>query len=455
MNTRRHASLLLAFGSTLLAFGSTGIGVAYLILSIGSGSAFATDGHFLHGVGAINSAMGGASVATSQDTLGAIFNNPATLTGIGPSRFDFSFELFQPERSVESSAGGPSGKTVSENNFVPIPAFGLVHRPEGSRVSHGLGILAIAGFGVDYPQDSSNPILAPPPAGFGHVFSNYQLMKISPSMAYTLSPAVSLGFALNFDWASLGIEPMPIAAPDCSAGPTCYYPSASNQIGAYGFGFQLGMRYRVSDQITAGAAYTSTQHFQDFRWNTVHANPALGNFGQSERVSFRLDVPQVVGVGVSWEPQPDLPDRQAGLLVVADARWINYADTEGFDRQGFNPDGSVKGFGWDNIWVFGTGVQYRPIDSLALRTGYNYSQNPIPDELSFFNIPAPALTQHHLTGGVGLDLSPRAQLNLAYYHAFENSGTGPMQSGSGPIVGTSVKNSLSEDAGLIEMSYRF
>jgi len=32
--------------------------------------ASATDGHFLHGVGAINSAMGGAGIATPESLLG-------------------------------------------------------------------------------------------------------------------------------------------------------------------------------------------------------------------------------------------------------------------------------------------------------------------------------------------------------------------------------------------------
>ena len=40
--------------------------------------AAATDGHFLHGVGAINSAMGGVGIAGAKDdVLGALYHNPA------------------------------------------------------------------------------------------------------------------------------------------------------------------------------------------------------------------------------------------------------------------------------------------------------------------------------------------------------------------------------------------
>lgn len=279
-------------------------------------------------------------------------------------------------------------------------------------------------------------------------FSNYQLLKISPSVAYDVRSDLSLGFALNLDWASLGIEPMPIAVPDCSGPTACFYPSASNQAGAFGIGFQIGLRYQINDRVSAGFAYTSPQWFEEFEWNSVHVDPSLPNFGEARQIEFRLDFPQIIGVGVGWRPT-------SSLLLVTDVRWINYADTKGFDEEGFNPDGSVKGFGWDNIWVVGLGFQARPLDRLAIRGGYNYSQNPVPDELSFFNLPAPAIIEHHLTAGLGIRLTPRAELNLAYYHAFENSGEGSIETPAGPAPGTSVKNRLSEDSFLIQISYRY
>ena len=422
---------------------------SFSFLLILSTPALATNGHFLHGVGAVNSAMGGASTAVSEDTLGAIFNNPATLHDAGPSRFDLSFELFKPQRSVESTLGGSTGKTNSESNFTPIPAFGLVHQSESGRFSHGIGALGIAGFGVDYPQDSTNPILAPPTmGGFGHVFSSYQLLKIAPTMAYRMNDAFSLGFSLNLDWASLGITPMAAASPDCTAGPVCYYPSASNQVGAFGLGFQLGARYQVTDTFNLGLAYTSPQWFEPFKWNSTNENPASPSFGTAREFKFRLDVPQVIGLGLGWNPTEK-------CLVALDLRWINYASTRGFDQQGYNADGSVKGFGWDNIWAMGLGLRHHINDSLTLRAGYNYSQDPIPDDLSVFNVPAPAIVQHHLTAGAGIGISENVELNLAYYHVFENSSEGPIVYPTGPVPGSKVKNTLSEDSYIIQVGYRF
>ena len=64
-----------------------------------------------------------------------------------------------------------------------------------------------------------------------------------------------------------------------------------------------------------------------------------------------------------------------------------------------NPDFSVAGFGWKNIYSIHGGLEFLPVERLALRGGYNYTQNPIPSEFAMFNVPAPAIVQHHLTIG--------------------------------------------------------
>src|SRR5512142_3540567 len=84
----------------------------------------ATDGHFLHGVGAINSAMAGVGVAAPTSLLGAFYVNPAGLTAFKGTTTELGFELFKPERTISSSVGTAGGSTASTSEFVPIPAFG-------------------------------------------------------------------------------------------------------------------------------------------------------------------------------------------------------------------------------------------------------------------------------------------------------------------------------------------
>lgn len=414
----------------------------------------ATDGHLLHGVGAVNSALGGVAMASNASLLGSFFTNPAGLASFDGTNLEMGFELLRPERTVASSFGPMSGSTTSSTDWTPIPAFGFSTKLSNGVVI-GLAGLGIGGFGVNYAADPTNPILMPRPNGFGNVYSNYQLMKISPAVAWNVGEKLRIGLAANIDWQSLAVDPMPIAAPDYDPGPDAtpgtaddrsFYPSAASADAVFGFGFQAGFQYEMTDKLTIGAAYTSPQMFGDFEFQMTHANPNLPNFGTPRTLAFRMDVPAIYGVGFAY-------DATERLHLALDAKYITYSSTEGFEEKGYNPDGSVKGFGWDDIPVVAFGVQFKASDRVTLRAGYNYSGNPIPDEQSMFNIPAPAIVQNHATAGLGIGITKGVDLNIGFYQAFENSIEGAMYRPAA-VPGTSVKNTMSETSMLVGFTFR-
>jgi long-chain fatty acid transport protein len=430
------------------------LALAALTLVAAPRTAVATDGHLLHGVGAVNSALGGIGIASNESILGSFFNNPAGLASFDGTNLEMGFELLKPERTVSSSFGPMSGSTTSDSDLSPIPAFGFTTKLSNGVVI-GLSGLGIGGFGVNYTADPSNPILMPRPNGFGQVYSNYQLLKISPAVAWEVNEKLSVGFAANIDWQALAVDPMPIAAPDYDPGPDLtpgtaddrsFYPSAAAADAVFGFGFQAGLQYKVTEKATLGLAYSSPQMFGDFEFRMTHANPNLPNYGTNRLVTFRMDVPAIYGIGLALSPS----DR---LHLGLDAKYVTYGSTAGFEEKGYNPDGSVKGFGWENIAVVAAGVRLKASDRVTLRGGYNYSGNPIPDEQSMFNIPAPAIVQHHATGGIGIAITSGVELNLSAYHAFENSIEGAMYRPLA-IPGTSVKNALSETSFLMGFTFR-
>ncbi len=418
-------------------------------------TARATDGHLLHGVGAINSALGGAGVAAPTSILGAFYVNPAGLATFKGTHLEMGFEMMKPSRTVESSFGTFRGSTESQSEFVPIPAFGWTTSFSDGDVVIGLSGLGIGGFGVRYAADPTNPILMPRPNGFGQMYSNFSLMKIAPAIAWSASDKLKLGFALNVDWASLAVDPMPTASPAFDPGPDrtpgtqddrAYYSGAAHADGVFGGGVQAGLLYQASPTFAFGLSYSSPQLFQDFEYDAVYENPNLPNYNTARTFSFAMDVPAIYAAGIALTPN----DR---LTFALDGKYITYASTNGFKEKGFNPDGSVRGFGWDNIAVIATGVQFKANDIVTLRGGYNFSQNPIPDEQSMYNVPAPAIIQHHATFGLGLQVTKDIQLNLGYYKAFENSITGPIVRPSGALPGTSVTNSMYEDSILLGFSF--
>ena len=418
-------------------------------------AAHATDGHFLHGVGAINSAMAGVGVANASSLLGAFYVNPAGLLAFKGTTTELGFELFKPARTIASNAGPVSGSTASTSEFVPIPAFGFSRELRKDVLSVGVAGLGIGGFGVDYHTDLTNPILAPRPYGFGAIYSNFSLMKIIPALAYRPTDKLRLGIALNIDWASLAVDPMPIAAPAVDPGPDgswataddrAYYSRATDADGSFGIGAQVGLQFAATPEFAVGLAYTTPQVFQSFKYGAVYENPNLPTYNTPRTITFAMDVPAVYAAGVSFTPS-------SAFTFGVDTKYITYHNTRGFKEHGFAADGSVKGFGWENIWSVAGGMQFRPLPKVALRAGYNYSGNPIPSDLSMFNAAAPAVVQHHATFGAGYTFDNGFGVDVGYYHAFSNSITGPFQTPAGAVAGTRITSSMSENSMLVGITF--
>jgi long-chain fatty acid transport protein len=388
-------------------------------------AAYAGDGHTLHGVGAVNSSMGGAGVALGIDTLGGLLLNPALATQEDGSHFAFSAEYNTATNAVSSTvptpAGPFSGKTEDFGDAALIPAFGWVHHTKGSNFAYGIGFLGLAGFGTDYPQDSSNPVLSPQPNGFGRVYSNYQLLKVPTVLAWKLSPGLAFGISLNAARATLEADPAGFATPDCSSpqGP-CYFPHVNGD-SAWGYGAGVGIQYKLSPTFALGASYNTKTKFQSFVWHAAVADPALPTYGTSRKISLELDLPAQAVVGIGWTPS----DR---FSLAIDEKWIDYEDAAGFK--------DVLGF--KNIKVEEAGLQYKLNSTVFVRAGYNHSEVPIPAANTFFAVEVPAVFVNHYCVGLGIHATDTLTLDLAYYQVPNSTITGPIYGGTGPIPGTSV-----------------
>lgn len=411
--------------------------------------AAAGNGHFLHGVGAVNSALGGAGVAFPNDALGALSLNPSLLGRLDGYQFQFSLENIDQQNAVESNVGPFSGRTEDEGDDAAVPAFGWTYHKQDSRLAFGMGFLGLAGFSVDYPQDPTNPILSPQPLGFGRLYSSYQYLKIPFAVAYRASDRLSLGASLNLARATLAGDPVGFAAPDCAPTPgglVCFFPRVDSD-SAMGRGFQVGAHFQATPAFAFGVSYTTETKFEDFEWNSTHANPLLPNFGTARKIKFELGAPAVAAVGFAWTPT-------AQLGVALDAKRFSYSSTPGFGDSGIDPaTGAIRGPGWEDIDVFALGIQYAATPKLTLRGGYNKSDNPIPDAQTFFSLFAPGLFEEHATAGLGYLLGEKLRLDLAYYRAFKNEGSGPLFTLSGPIPGAGVQQEIALESLLLTVSF--
>ncbi|MFC1531606.1 OmpP1/FadL family transporter [Gemmatimonadota bacterium] len=127
------------------------------------------------------------------------------------------------------------------------------------------------------------------------------------------------------------------------------------------------------------------------------------------------------------------------LLLAADVRYLFYEDAAGFALEGDSPfasDGSLAGFGWQNVFVFNIGAEYSATDKVSLRAGYNHGDSAVTEDLVSVNLTSPAIVKDHVSFGLGWQPTRRFRIDAGYVVGFENSVTGPILTPGGALPET-------------------
>jgi len=385
--------------------------LAAAVLLTGATRAQAQNGHFRQGVGAVNSAMGGAGTATTQSLLGTLYLNPAGLVGYDGARMEFSLDFQRPSHTVE--AGSSSIEGADLRALFPSVA---VASPVSDRVSLGLGAYQVGGFQTSYAGSLNGTSFV--------TASDYSAIRITPSVAFAVTDAIWVGGSLLFDCTSFMQDPLLVGEPTDGS-----YPNAAGGNSQPGFGFQAGLLWNVNDFVALGASYASKTGVSSYSLPATVADPGSSSFGDLQQVSFTLETPAMLAAGLSMTPLPT-------LLLAADVRYLFYEDAAGFSFAGdspFDTDGALTGFGWQNVFVFNIGAEYSASDKVAIRAGYNHGDSAVTDEGAPINLTTPGIVKDHLSFGLGWQPTRRFRIDAGYVIGFENSVTGIV---SGPVPET-------------------
>ena len=422
-----------------------------------STSILAQTGHILQGVGAVNMSMGGASTAQPIDISGALQWNPASVSvfdekilKLDVGLFFSSPRLYSTVPEFDMSTGMPtgnfySGVTEDDRGTSVLPSLAMVWGKEDSKHTFGVSAFGISGFGVTFPESMTNPINMPQSmGGFGHIESDYMLLQVGFTWAYELTDKLSIGIEPTVDYAALELAPNPTASPTAAG-----YPS-TDKANSIGFGAQFGLFYDSGSGLKLGASYKTVQKFSEFEFNNTYLD------NSTAKNKFQMDYPAILSLGVGYST--------GDVDLALDFRRVDYENTDGFSTTGWTPTASVAGFGWKNISIVSVGLQYKGINKLPLRFGYTYSSNPIPDEVTFFNIPATAIIKDAFQFGFSFNASSNLRFDALYHHGASNgkkSGKllNPMFIQSyppyGAIPGSNVSYDMTTDMVTLGICYKF
>lgn len=418
---------------------------------LGRSDALFGQGIYLPFVGPVNQSFGGVGAAAPIDSIGALATNPATISGLHSSEVAFGLGLALPSTNLDSTVAagafgiGPpvnlAGSQGGEPGICAVPTIGFVHRNDGSPWTVGLGIFGVGGFSANYAATTTNPITLPQGTaatgglgGLGRVHAKVELYEVAPTLAYAFSDKFSIGVSPLLTLATFTASPFFLGPPnDADGDGFSRYGPGDGARTAFGGGFQLGGYYITDGNFRYGLSYRSPQWMEPFRVNSQD------EIGGPTFFKANFDLPSITTFGLAYSGFES-------WLFAVDAKYFDYANSDGFGPTGFLPNGAAAGLGWRSIFSVATGVQYEATERLTLRAGYTFNENPIRSDTAFFNVQSSLIIQHWLSFGATYRWNQHVTSTIAYTHGFENSVSGPMYvPGVGAIPGTSVTERISGD----------
>jgi len=401
----------------------------------------------LHGIGPINSSMGGAGTALLEDSVGALMFNPALIATVTGNQITFSTEFFKDSPRFETTINDLTGTQEPTTHLGIVPAFGWMSRHPEKKLALGFGLIGVAGFKTDNPQNNDSLLFSQPPSGFGRIYTDLRVTKIPIAMAYQVTPKLAIGASLNVYYGQFSVCPLPYKTFDLNASGDRYYPCGGNLANSWAFAGQFGFQYQATPSFGLGGSITTPQNFSPYKWNSAYADPGSPTYGQGRRLEYDLDGPLIISFGTAFKLGKKTD-------VAVDGMFTKYKGVEGFGSPGGIVDGIVYPFGWRNIWTIKAGVRHQLNEKINVRLGYNYSQTPLRYEVILTGTGAPATFENHFCAGFGYKVFPFLSAEASFYYVPRKHLYGPLPNLDGQVIG-SLNTSNQLTSGLIGLNFTF
>jgi long-chain fatty acid transport protein len=426
----------------------------------------ATNATNLLGYSSAATGMAGAASVGVLDTS-LINTNPASLTLL-PDSTDrpadssikagfggFTLSVLQPYLHHTDQFG--TDREGENNPFIAVHGGLALRFKELPQLTFGLGLFSQSGLGSEF-------------RGFRTAFgtrdelSSYErFIKLQSAISYEIVDGLSVGVGPYLGYSDLTLHFFPrTSAPPAFVGLAIGDRCSRNfGVGEPGSdcpwtvvgGVKAGVTWKVTPTFTAGVAYTSPAEFT-YDHGTAHVDFTAAGLG---RVRYDVSVhgithPQNVVLGFAFRPTER-------LLLATDLTWHDWSVFKSFTIKLRHPDtpGAPRQIDllnqqdWRDQFVVAVGAAYELIPRLfTVRGGYNYANNPIPDQ--HFNPAINIPFEHHVTAGAGYKAGKHLEFDLGFVYAFEKKITYTNQ---GLPFGQNATDKPSGFSVDVTMGYRF
>ena len=358
-----------------------------------------------YGIGAKNTAMGGAVSAYADDPF-AIYYNPAGLSLNTRPMLSVGANVIKPVLRVDdyrvtgmnpaAVPGGAIGPTdmYDESRMLVVPHLGFT-MPIGKGFSAGIAAYVPFGLDIQWDKDISPSGFAKNPGAYNSYRSFYIREVVTPSIAYKFNDYVSIGAGISIGKTKSGVERLLFHPTSMALRNKKIETDLDDDLN---WSFNVGVMFTPIKSLAIGLTYRGKTD-TELEGTTEIKGVTIPVPNQKVHAKTEIDSPDQIQAGIRYMPNDK-------LSFEADVVWTHWSSIDSYTVEFDRPFLGAIGYeyferNWDNTYQFRIGAEWKVIPMLTLRGSYIYDPTPIPEDT--VDLQWPDADKHTFALGTGLN----------------------------------------------------
>ncbi|MDA7949622.1 MAG: outer membrane protein transport protein [Hyphomicrobiaceae bacterium] len=335
--------------------------------------------------------LAGAGSSVLAENASIVAFNPAGMTALEGTNVSLAasywFLKSDPQLTSAATPGIPATAPPTDggdDSLVDqlIPGF-YATKQVNNNLWAGLSVSAPFAIVVDSDRDGANRFLSDN--------LDIKIFSASTSLAYAVTPTLSVGGSLNFEYGIFDIKtglPLPP-----------FTGSIKRKYTNFDVGYTLGATKKLGQHAKVGVSY---------RHGVNHEFDGTRNIaGIKVPSATDVDLPQLLTVSGETKVTEK-------VTLLGDVQWAEWSDNK--QTLIVEPGGNtILARDWNDTWRFAIGMQYQYRPNLKLRAGFAYETSPIDANR---RVPdAPLDTQIKYAVGANYVVSDSLSIDIGYQYA--------------------------------------
>ncbi|ANO34857.1 hypothetical protein A6E01_16845 [Vibrio breoganii] len=312
-------------------------------LAVASSTASAS-GIFLAEASYANMGTGGAGDGVYTGNAAAIWTNPATLSFMDEERHTINATVLNLDMEYEDS-GNREG--ADSNKTMPVISYFSNHHIN-DQWAYGIAFSSRGGAALDYGYEWAG----------ANQLTDVALItyQFNPSVAYRINDDVSIAAGVQLDYALINANTKAIELETSDS---------------FAFGYNLGLMFDVSEKTKLGISYRSQLEHEFSGTSNLYTDRGMltGTYGAP------LITPATVDISASHKINNN-------VTLMTSIQWHDWSKWQNTIVD-LNYGGSGTAYeiprGFEDVWHFGFGGEYKLRNNWKLKAGYSYETSPLDD----------------------------------------------------------------------------